>query len=359
MARLLLISLGKLTGAVLEAAARDPRFTSIVVAGRNADYGQAKVNQARIGAGLEGRFPEIRFERFDLNEAEAGAVLKRIVPDVAFAAPSLLPWWKVAASKQAKAIDMPFAGWLAGHLAPMLKLAAVWTDSGLTAPWVGAAYPDVVNHILSLRGAAPLVGCGNIVDAVPKIRFAVAEATGAPPEEIEVKLVGEHALEYRLYAGKSAPAEPPPYLLQVRWRGRDVTEAGRAGITRSMPIPYDLDFNLLTASAAVGLLAALAGAGELSTHAPAPNGLLGGYPIRASAGKVAVDLAEGWTMAEAAEVNRRALPWDGIAAIEADGTVVYTDRTAAALRQLLGRPIERLKPEEAPTHAAELLIALS
>ena len=103
MARLLLISLGKLTGAVLEAAARDPRFESIVVAGRNADYGQAKVNQARIGAGLEGRFPHISFERFDFNLAGAGAILKRLAPDVAFAAPSLLPWWKVGASKHPKA----------------------------------------------------------------------------------------------------------------------------------------------------------------------------------------------------------------------------------------------------------------
>src|SRR5579862_4864139 len=104
MARLLLISLGKLTGAVLEVAAR------------NADYGQAKVNQARIGAGLEGRFPRISFERFDFNVAGAGAILKRLAPDVAFAAPSLLPWWKVGASKHPKAAEMPFAGWLAGHL---------------------------------------------------------------------------------------------------------------------------------------------------------------------------------------------------------------------------------------------------
>ena len=359
MARLLLISLGKLTGAVLEAAARDPRFESIVVAGRNADYGQAKVNQARIGAGLEGRFPHISFERFDFNLAGAGAILKRLAPDVAFAAPSLLPWWKVGASKHPKAAEMPFAGWLAGHLAPMLKLAMVWTQSGLTAPWVGAAYPDVVNYVLSCRGPAPTVGCGNFVESVPKIRFAVAEATGALPGDVEVKLVGEHALEYRLYASKGADVDLPPYLLKASWRGRDVTEAGRVGLTRPMPIPYDNDFNLLAASAAVGLLAALAGAGDVATHAPAPNGLLGGYPIRASRGKVAVDLPKEWSLEQAVETNRLALPWDGIAEIEADGTVRYTDRTAAALRQLLGRPVDRLKPEEAPTHAAELMIALS
>jgi hypothetical protein len=358
MARLLLISLGKLTGALLEAAARDDRFDTIIVAGRQSDYGQAKVNQARIGAALEGHFPEIVFARFDFNEPGAAGVLRELSPDVAFAAPSLLPWWKIAASPNPKAKGMPFAGWLACNLAPMLKLAGVWGESGLTCPWVGAAYPDVVNAILAAIGPVPTVGCGNIAEAIPKIRFAVAAATGAPPQEVAVKLVAEHALEFRHYATPGGDA-PPPYLLQARWGERDVTAEALAGLTRPMPIPYDLDFNLLTASATVGLLAALAGAGEIETHAPAPLGLLGGYPIRASRGKVALDLPAEWPLAEALAVNRRSLPFDGIAEIEADGLVRFTEGTARALRALLGRPVDLLRPEEAPTHAAELLLAIS
>ena len=108
---------------------------------------------------------------------------------------------------------MPFAGWLACNLAPMLKLAAVWGESGLSCPWVGAAYPDVVNAILASIGPAPTVGCGNIAEAIPKIRFAAAAATGAPPQEVEVRLVAEHALEFRHYAEPGA--ELPPYLLQA------------------------------------------------------------------------------------------------------------------------------------------------
>jgi len=357
MARLLLISLGKLTGAVLEAAARDPRFDSIVVAGRHGDYGRAKVNQARIGAALEGRYPAIAFEGFDFNEAGGAAILRRLSPDVAFAAPSLLPWWKIAASTNPAAKQMPFAGWLACNLAPMLKLASVWTESGLACPWVGAAYPDVVNAVLAGMGLAPTVGCGNIVEAIPKICFAAAEATGAPPQAIEVKLVAEHALEFRRYAEPGG--ELPPYLMRARWGERDVTSEGRAGLTRPMPIPYDMDFNLLAASATVGLLAALAGEGDIATHAPSPNGLIGGYPIRASRGRVELDLPLDWPLAEAEAINRRSLPFDGIAEIERDGLVHFTQPTSEALKSLLGRPIDRLKPAEAPTHAAELLLALS
>src|SRR5215468_2820788 len=210
MARLLLISLGKLTGALLEAAARDDRFETIIVAGRQSEYGRAKVNQARIGAALEGRYPEIVFERFDFNEPGAAAHLPRFAPDVAFAAPSLLPWWKIAASKNPRAKTMPFAGWLACNLAPMLKLATVWAEAGLTCPWVGAAYPDVVNAILAAIGPAPTVGCGNIAETIPKIRLAIAAATGAPPQEIEIKLVAGHAFEFRHYANPGGA--PPPYL---------------------------------------------------------------------------------------------------------------------------------------------------
>lgn len=358
MSRLLLISLGKLTGALLETAARDGRFQSIVVLGRNADYGRAKVNQARIGAALEGRFPDIVFIPLDFNQPGAAAVLRGLAPDVAFAAPSLLPWWKIAEAKNPKARGMPMAGWLACHLAPMQRLAAVWSESGLACPWVGAAYPDVVNAILATTGPAPTVGCGNITETIPKIRFAAAAATGAPPAEIEVKLVAQHALEYRLYLDRNT-TELPPFLLQARWRGQDVSEAAAAGLTHPMPIPYDLDFNMLTASATIGLLAALAGNGELATHAPAPNGLLGGYPIRVAGGRVDVDLPSDWSLEQAIETNRRSLPWDGIAEIGGDGTVHLTDETAASLTALLGRPVDRLRPEEAPTHAAELLLALS
>jgi hypothetical protein len=358
MSRLLLISLGKLTGAVLEAAARDGRFGSIVVAGRHPEYGRAKVNHARIGAALEGRYPTIDFLPFDFNEPGAATTLARLSPDVAFAAPSLMPWWKVAESKNPKAKEMPMAGWLACHLAPMQKLASVWAESGLACPWVGAAYPDVVNAILALSGPAPTVGCGNIAESIPKIRFAASAATGAPPGEIEVRLVAGHALEYRLYVDAKS-SRLPPYLLQARWRGRDITAEAERGLSEPMPIRYDLDFNLLRASATVGLLAALAGGGELATHAPAPNGLMGGYPIRASQGRVTLDLPPEWSLDRALEVNRRALSWDGVAGVDPDGTVHLTELTAGMLRTLLGRPIDRLKPEEAPTHAAELLLALS
>jgi hypothetical protein len=362
MARLLLISMGALTGTVLEAIARRGGFAEIVVAGRNPDAAERKLNNARIGAAIEGKFPAMRAVGLDFNEtAVAARTLGGIRPDVAFAAPSLMPWWRIdqlAAAGRTELAAMPFAGWLACHLAPMLALARAWEASGLACPWIGASYPDVVNAVLHRHlGHGPVSGAGNIEEAVPKLRFVAAEAVGADPAELEVWLVGQHALEYFLYAPEEAK-ERPPCLVRVLWRGKDISAEVERRLFRPMPIPYDLDFNRLTGSAGSLLMEALIGEAPQRLHVPAPQGLIGGYPVLVAAGRIALDLPPGWTLEEARACNEASLPWDGIAGIDADGTVRYTDRTAAALKSLLGETVDRLQPAEAPRLAGRLLAAL-
>ena len=113
------------------------------------------------------------------------------------------------------------------------------------------------------------------------------------------------------------------------------------------PIPYQLDLNLVTASATCAVLRALAGDSSVATHTPAPNGLLGGYPVKVSAQGVTLDLAETWSQEEAEAVNRASLPWDGIAEIDCNGTVTFTEETAAALQALTGEPFATLSVEDA------------
>ena len=107
---LLLISLGALTGAVLEAVARSDLFARIVVASRRPGTAQAKANAVRVGAGIEGRFPSVAVEAFDLGARDAARRLAEIgrkhAPDMALAAPSRAAWWRVdkaAASRGAPA----------------------------------------------------------------------------------------------------------------------------------------------------------------------------------------------------------------------------------------------------------------
>lgn len=365
MARLLLVSLGVLNGMLLEAAARAEEFDEIVVAGRSGDYAARKIANARIGAGVEGRFPAIRFVPFDLTEKGAGRALAAIAPDVTVAAPSLLPWWAVdrlegPAGEAARAA--PFAAFMACHLAPLLAFRDRWVESALGSPWFNLSYPDVVNAVLTRTGPGPLCGMGNVIEAIPKVRFVLAEREGVRPETIEVRLVAQHALEYHFYAEprpEGAPApDYPPYLIEACIGGRAIAPPDPASLFAPYPIPYDLDFNALTVSAAMVVLKAALGETPSRTHAPGPEGRIGGYPIRLSRAGLALDLANGWTEAQAIASNESSLPYDGIAAVERDGAVVFSDATARSLRALLGKPWDRLRPEDAWTMADALRAAV-
>jgi len=360
MATLLLISLGKLTGAVLEGAVRSGAFERIVVAGRNPDAARARVHNARIGAAIEGRFPVVEAVHLDINAPGAGRVLAGVAPDLAFAAPSLMPWWaldRLDGELGDRVRAVPFAGFMAFHLAPMLRLRAAWDESGLRCPWIGASYPDVVNAVLARTGPAPTCGIGNVAEIVPKIRFAVAAATGCDPAACDVRLVAQHALEYFVYSD-GPRGDRPPYRLSVTLDGRDLTAVAQERLFEPFPIPYDLDFNRITASAALTVLRALLGDAEVPEHVPAPGGRLGGYPVLVSRHGVRLSLPAAWTEDDALATNTASLPWDGIAALDGDGTVHFTEATASALHALLGRPLHRMTVGTAEALALELLDAL-
>lgn len=361
MSRLLLISLGQLNGHILEAVARSGAFAEILVAGRDPARGLRKTNQARIGAAIEGHYPAIRFVELDVNKASAARILREIAPDVALAAPSMLPWWRLdrlKGSRARAARAVPFAGWIACHLAPMLAVRGAWADSGLEVPWVGASYPDVVNAVLHRSGPGPVCGVGNVDEVIPKIRFAVAGETGCDPSAVSVRLVAQHALEYFVYReAETPPGEAPPFMLRAELDGRDVSDVAMRAILDPFPIPYELDFNLLTASCALKLLPALAGYASVHMHVPAPNGLPGGYPVRVEAGRVSLDLPADWAVEDAVAGNVASLPWDGLQSIEPDGTVVFTQATSRALFALAGRHYDSLAPDGAAAMARELVAA--
>jgi hypothetical protein len=63
------------------------------------------------------------------------------------------------------------------------------------------------------------------------------------------------------------------------------------------------------------------------------------------------DLSRG----EAIRINERSQPFDGIHAIQDDGTTVFEPVTVQVMRQELGYDCERLAPHEATERAQELL----
>jgi len=110
---------------------------------------------------------------------------------------------------------------------------------------------------------------------------------------------------------------------------------------------------IVAASAVKIILGILNDTNEL-THAPGPEGLIGGYPVRLNKEGAKVFLPEGITIERAIQINEEAQKWDGIEKIEDDGTIVFTDEAYNTFKDLLGYNCKKMKVEEVEERAKEL-----
>lgn len=350
----LVISIGELGTHVLDAVARSGLFRRIVVASRSGAKAQARANATRIGAGLDGHFPVLEAVELDFNDPACVARLKSINPDAIFSAPSLRPWWR---TEDPATGALPFAALMSLHLAPMVILRERMAEADLPGLWIGASFPDVINACLTRSGFGPDRGIGNVQEPIPKIQYGVAAALGTDPSAVDVRLVAQHAFEY--YVMREEPSETlPPYLLEATVAGRDVSDIAHRVLRQPFAFPYDLHFNRVTASACLAALRAFAKPGPTRTHLPGILGLLGGYPVLVDGKSIALDLAPGWSEAEAVAVNDASLPYDGIEAVDAGGAVTFTEETARALRELTGARLDGVDPATAAAQAELILRAL-
>ena len=350
---LLFISMGELATHLLEAVARTDIFDTIVVASRDLEKARKRANNAVLGAGIEGFFPRIIAEKLDVHSNDFSTRLREIKPDFIFSAPSLLPWWKLAPD----GINVPFAGYTALHLSLMQKFRNRIAQSGVNSIWIGASFPDVINAMLNRTGFGPDYGIGNVQEPIAKIQMGVGRVLNCAPNDVDVKLVAQHAFEY-FVLNDQKPDKLPPYLLKAALAGKDVTQIAEGVLREAFPFPYDLHFNRVTASSGLVALHALTGETERSIHLPGIGALVGGYPVRASKSGITIDLPDEWSLEQAIAVNEASLKWDGIDEMAQDGTIVFTAETQQALRKLLGKNIETLSTDTAQEQANDLLNAL-
>jgi hypothetical protein len=355
----MLIGLGDLGGVILELLAREDWPGRIVAADRDVRRGIARCNLVRAGAMAQGQTPNLDFVPIDLNQREAVAeTVTREAPDLILSTASMLTWWLADLLPEPQRLRIKEAGfgpWLPVHLTLSLKLMEALRDAGYAGHCLTAPFPDVVNCILGKLDLAPTCGIGNLDEIVPKVRFLAAERLGADPAEIRVALVAHHALEPYAFGKKGD--EIPPYFLRIECHGRDVSEEVGAG--ELLLAPYELPpgpaIHFLTGSSALRLIRALFSDGETYVHAPAPNGLPGGYPILARNAGVRLYPIEGLSLEAAISINERSQRFDGIVRIEDDGRAVFVDERAGILRDQLGYDCESLAPAEAEARAGELI----
>lgn len=358
---LMILGLGNLGSYALDILVRRPAGPRLIVAGRDEEALVRRMNLARLTAAQLGYDREVSTAVVDANEVEATAeTLARLRPDIVFTTMSLQAWWVVTRLPEpvrSRLDEAGFGPWLPMHLARLYDLMRAVRMSGITTKVVNAAFPDAVNPTLRGVGLEPYIGIGNVANPVPALRLATAEELGEPVAEVSVRLVAAHYASTRLpRLGHSGGA---PYRLCVLVGDKDVSgfvEPER--IARRAASRYrrlgGTSGGMLTAASAVTVLDAIQRPEATSVHAPAPHGLPGGYPIKASVQGVQLDLPHGLTLPEARRINEAGLAYDGIDRITEDGAVHFTERAHQVMRRELGHDCPMVRPADSAQWAGEL-----
>jgi hypothetical protein len=362
-ATVMVVGLGDLGGRILDLLAREPRIGRLVGASRDVARGEATCGQAALVAALRGGVGRVEFERLDLDdEDETAAVLARVAPDAIVTAAAGYAWWHPADPALGA---LPYVAWLPLLITPIRGLMRARAAAGVTAPVVSLTFPDAVGPALAPAGLAPELGAGNVAEVAAKLGLLAARDAGVPRADVDVRLVLHHAVE-RIAFGTfaslgAAPGDggEPPWHAEVRVRGEALAPDRVDALLRA---PYPLQpgraSQQLTAASAAAAVCALLDDEPTAMHVPAPHGRPGGYPVHVSRSGVTLDLPAGLEESDAVSINERAAAWDGIEAVEPDGTVVLSATAAATVAEVLGWRSGRLAPDDHVALAAELAARL-
>lgn len=356
MTTVLICGLGELGGWALEFLARSPGVDRVVTMRRSLPDGPNQASLAEIGAVFQGSLVHCEHVTGDVTDVEATArLLRDIDPDVVLTAATLrsprgLMHADIAPDVRAVLRRATFGMWLPSHLLPVTRLTEAALEAGTEAPIVNIAFPDVVNPaVWKHLGHGPLAGAGNGEVSAAMLDHYLATTHGVPLADVRVALVASHAF--------FTHGPEVPHWARAWVRGEDVTDTIDVGeILTTYPEPIDWrrtsTFSIFAASAVKNVLGLLSSEPSYA-HVTAPNGLPGSYPVTVSSDGIELALPASITVDEAVAVAEAGNVHDGIARIEDDGTVVYTDETTSAMAEL-GYDGARVRIDELDDRVAEL-----
>jgi hypothetical protein len=363
-ARVLLVGLGDLGRRQAFGLADLPEVGELVLAGRS--HGEGPAFAALVAACGTAR---VRFEPLDAaDEGAVEALLRRERPDLIVQSATLLSPWLLPDRNDPAALALLSAGFalqLPAQLPLLRKLMRAAATVGLTAPVVNGSYPDMTHPILACEGLAPTLGIGNAGMIRARVCAALRSCgeprrergkthsspesfTPLPPGEgpgvrAPVRVIAHHAHITAVMLSRppvDPDARPRVYLGEEGERADDLAYA-------EPPLQSERGLNALPAASALPLLRALLGGPPVRTSAPAPFGLPGGFPVRVAEGKVELDLPPGVDQEEAVAFQWRSARLDGVASVEPDGTVHFTEQARQALAPFDPELAEPLAPGNA------------
>jgi len=359
----MLFGLGDLGGWVLEFLARQEGISTIIALDPREQYGALKTQGAATGSGHMGYYKTIKFEKCDVNDIDRTAELvMKYDPDFIYSSmgllsPTLPRFLPRDVHHKLETIS--------GHLIPnqyilISKLMKAVKKSGNKAPVLNNSWPDIVNPMLWKNDLKPLVGAGNLDIVVAYMKWRVSNTINIPIPEISVYFFGEHSVTMQ------GSRTGIPYYLKIMVGDKDITRKFDVDSLISDYILPGMTGNIASwivrptvASCSVRIIMAVLNDTNEFTHAPGPNGMIGGYPIRIGAKGIEVVLPEGITMEEATRINVKGMNHEGVQEIKNDGSLVLTDEAYKLGKELLGVSWKEIKIADFEDYVKEGLAAFN
>ncbi|MFJ8584838.1 hypothetical protein ACIRD2_09280 [Streptomyces sp. NPDC093595] len=359
--RILVVGCGDLAVRVLHGLAGSAQPRHLGLLGRTEDTVVRTANMVSLSAAQLGRACPVEPLVRDLDDVAGTAeAIAGFAPDIIFAAASRQSWHVISqlpADRFARLSAAHFGPWLPMHLDPVLKLMKAVRAAGSDATVVNAAYPDAVHPALRGAGLSPRLGIGNVANSVPALAAIAAEHLGCAPSAIQPRFVAHHFVSHRI--SRTGDSGGAAFDLTFRRGPDDVTaELPVDTLFQRMRTDYrrtgGREGQMMTAASALSVLEPLATGTAATVHAPGWHGLPGGYPVRITPEGTELDLPPGLSEAAAVEINADGQRHDGIARIEEDGRVEFTEESVEIMRAELGYHCKELALADVEEAAVEL-----
>ncbi|MDZ5442297.1 potassium transporter TrkA [Micromonospora sp. 4G57] len=249
--------------------------------------------------------------------ADEVETLRRLRPDVLVCCASAQsPYERVTApsawtrliAEAGFGVTLPLQATLAVRLARAVARVSPGTR------FVNGAFPDVVNPLLAALDLPVLCGIGNVSTLAACLRAGLNLAAAD-----RLAMLGHHV-------HLAAPTDPADEVMA--WSNGSPVTGVTALLAADRALPRR-ELNAVAGHAAARLLLDLVSGTEIHTNLPGPMGLPGGYPVRISAGTIALDLPAGITRIAAVDWNLRVGRRDGVQVV--DGRIEYPPAAAAAI----------------------------
>ncbi len=359
--KILFVGLGGLGSYVLDTFTRVSGKHYFLVGGRDQTYLRQRTNLSTLAANQLGFYPNISCTYMDLwNIDQTANTISEFQPDIIFCAVTLQPWMAIAKLPKRyyeRLYQAQLGPWLPFHLTLVYKLMLAIQKTGLSPKVINAAYSDVVNPVLSKINLAPTTGIGNLANNIPALRQSVALKLSETLEHIAIRFVAHQQLSHRI--SRQGNAGNIPFHLTVLLRGHDITELlDMQTIFELLPTTFKRlggpVGNLMTAASATVVFDGMVNDSGQITHAPGPNGLPGGYPVKVTREGVEVILPDNLTMAQAIYINEVGQCLDGIEKIDDKGAIYFAEKEMSILREMLGYECRHMTIDESEQRAKEL-----